>query len=129
MPEDFHSEYVITSHKTAGSAEIGDFAQYGDTELNGIITPEALAQDFALDGTSAAAGPFVRLNGRVFYTIDFAQAREDGSFVYSRQFFTIVNGIAVNIIYNKYGSSLSAEDAELCAKFMEDIVFSETEPQ
>jgi hypothetical protein len=128
MPEDFLSEYVITSHKTAGSQEVGDFARYSDAELNGISAPEALAKDFALGGTSASAGPLVRLNGKVFYTIDFAQTREDGSLVYSRQFFTIVNGIAVNIIYNKYGGPISAEDAERCGKFVEDIVFSEAKP-
>jgi hypothetical protein len=127
MPDDFRFEYVITSRKTGESAQIGDLSGYDNEALNGVITPENLAEQFRLGGISAAAGPVLRLNGKVYYTIDFQQMREDGNHIYSRQFFTITNGIALNIIYNKYGEPINADDTEQCGKFIEGIVFSRQE--
>lgn len=124
MPDDFRFEYVITSRQTGESVRIGDFSGYDEEKLNGIVTPENLAAQFRLGGISAAAGPVLRLNGKVYYTIDFRQTREDGSAVHSRQFFTIVNGIALNIVYNKYSGPINEDDAEQCGKFIEGIVFS-----
>jgi hypothetical protein len=129
MPPDFHCEYVISSHKTAESERIGDFAGYGDSELEEIISAGDLAAQFRLGGLDVTAGPVSRINDRPYYTLDFdqgAEAAEDGS-VYSRQFFTIVNGRAVNIIYNKWNEPITEEDAEQQDTIINRIVFSETD--
>jgi hypothetical protein len=120
MPEDFHSEYVISSHRTAESERIGDFAGYTESELEEIISPEDLAAQFRLGGLDVTAGPVSRINDRLYYTLDFGQ----DDLIYSRQFFTIANGLAVNIIYNKWDEPITEEDTEQLDIIIKGIVFS-----
>jgi hypothetical protein len=123
MPGDFLSEYIISSYKTEDSVRIGDFANYSDEELAGIVSAEALAEDFRTAGLESSAEPVYKAGGKVYFVLGFKRPRQ-GGYIYSRQFFTISGGIAVNIIYNRFDAPLDSGDLENQQGFIEGIEFA-----
>jgi hypothetical protein len=124
MPEDFLCEYIISSYKTEDSARIGDFANYGDEELAGIVSAEALAEDFRTVGQEASAEPVYKAGGKVYFVLGFRRPESGGGYIYSRQFFTITDGIGLNIIYNRFDAPLDAADTEKQQGFIGAIEFT-----
>jgi hypothetical protein len=123
MPPEFDSEYVLTSFDYEGSKEIGDFSRYSDAELSALITPEALAEEYLAMGIEARPEPIEKINGKVYFILSFRQARE-GGFVYIRQYFTIVNGVAVNLVYNKFTGSINEDEKTRQRTVVESIIFT-----
>jgi hypothetical protein len=125
MPPEFDSEYVLTSFDYEGSNQIGDFSRYSDAELSALITPEALAEEYLAMGIEARPEPTEKINGKVYFIMSFRQPRtEGGGFVYIRQYFTIVNGVAVNLVYNKFTGSINEDEKVRQRTVVESIIFT-----
>jgi hypothetical protein len=123
MPPEFDCEYVLTSYNYAGSNQIGDFSRYSEAELSAFMTPEGLAEEYLSMGIDVRPEPSEKINGKVYFVLSFRQPRE-GGFVYIRQYFTIVNGIAINLVYNKFTGSINEDEKLRQRTVVGSIIFT-----
>jgi hypothetical protein len=123
MPPEFDCEYVLTSFDYEGSNQVGDFSRYSDEELAGLVSPEALAEEYQAMGIDARSEPIEKINNTVYFILTFRQSRTEGGFIYTRQYFTIVNGIAVNLVYNKFSGSINDDEKARQRTVVASIVF------
>ncbi|WP_343208460.1 hypothetical protein [Anaerolentibacter hominis] len=121
---DYLSELVVTKVEYDGSESIFDFNSFSDKELDKIAN-EMYTEDTVLQsGIHYTDHSIYQQEQAKFMVMDFYQEAQ-GSKVYSRQYYTIINGKAINVTLHSYNGELSEEDLQAQKAAVDSIHFNE----
>lgn len=115
-------EIVVTMTTYSGSSDIYDFNQYTDTDLLGMAKELGSASQ-----SSGITYIKTELNGRYndqakFVKFLIKQPSQDQT-VYGVQYYTIINGKAINITLHSYTGSITSDMESTISKIVKNTTF------
>lgn len=117
-------ELVVTLTEYAGSQDIFDFNYFTDKELDAMakkLTEENVPRD---TGITYTGYDIYKQNQAAFLVFDIIQENSSGQ-VYGKQYYTIINGQAINITLHGYNGEIPAGEASMLKGIVDSAYFKE----
>jgi len=122
---DISHELVITKTTNEDVQKIFNFNLYNDDKI--FETETSLREEYSKIGYDVTSFTTYQGPTAKYVILDFTQL-VNGVTVYSRQFYTIYNGLAINITLHSYSGEVTSELGNELQGVVDSVVFTETLP-
>lgn len=116
-------EIVLTLTEYEGSQDIFDFNLFSESELD-VLGKQLSTSSPEESGATYTGYETYKQNQAQFIVFDLYQENASGK-VYGKQYYTIINGQAINITMHSYTGELPAEKLDLLRSTIDSISFDE----
>ncbi len=113
-------EYVVTMTTDSGMQALGDFSDFSDSELEQMA--DETLRILGETGITYSGYEIARIGSYTYFILDPSQIM-DGQQVYGHQYYTIFNGMAVNITLQSYTGEVTPEMKTEHRAIMETVSF------
>ena len=115
-------EYVVTMTTDSGMQALGDFSDFSDKELEQMADEMLIALEET--GVTYSGYEIAHIGSYTYFILDPSQIM-GGQQVYGHQYYTIFNGMAVNITLQSYTGKVTPEMKAEHRAIMETVSFPE----
>lgn len=122
IPPDY--EIVLTLTEYAGSQEIFDFNSLSKSKLDTLGKQLSSNKDKGETGVTYTGYDTYKQKQAQFIVLDMYQENQAGK-VYGKQYYTIINGQAINITLHSYTGEIPQEKLDLVKNAVDSIKFNE----